>query len=150
MGNSKNILKYLGMIPRVSLFSNTRLNTFINTAKGKEGFANKEEEQKAYCENKELIITIRVIISVIITILAGILFMTDGNNNVAAFAVCAIAAVLVPDLTLIIMLVMIAVQSADKSVSAVKEGAQPGYTVASASASAKNLSDNFFLSETPN
>lgn len=142
MGNNK-ILKYLGMLPRVSLFSNTRINTFVNTVKGKEGFANKNEEHEAYCKNKEIIITIRVLVTVVITVLAYILFSTQ----ISAFAVCAIGAVLIPDLTLIIMLVMIAVQNAEKTmtnnaVENLKSGAD--------SAGNKYLSENFFLSETPN
>ena len=138
MGNNK-ILKYLGMLPRVSLFSNTRINTFVNSVKGKEGFANKDEERDAYCKNKEIIITIRVLVTVVITALAWTLF---GTSNIAAFAVCAIGAVLIPDLTLIIMLVMVAIQKVENSGSA--SGSSSG------SSASKYLSENFFLSETPN
>lgn len=144
MGNNK-ILKYLGMLPRVSLFSNTRINTFVNTVKGKEGFANKNEEREAYCKNKEIIITIRVLVTVVITILAYILF---GTSKMAAFAVCAIGAVLIPDLTLIIMLVMIAVQSADTTMAS--NASNPGAGGADGTHTNKYLSENFFLSETPN
>jgi len=136
MGNNK-ILKYLGMLPRVSLFSNTRINTFVNSVKGKEGFANKDEERDAYCKNKEIIITIRVLVTVVITALAWTLF---GTSNIAAFAVCAIGAVLIPDLTLIIMLVMVAIQKVENSGSASDKG----------TSASKYLSENFFLSETPN
>lgn len=137
MGNNK-ILKYLGMLPRMSLFSNTRINTFVNTIKGKEGFANEDEERQSYCKNKEIIITIRVLVTLVITALAWILFGSDGRMS--EFAVCAIGAVLIPDLTLIIMLVLIAVRGAESSTSSSKKSPSTN----------KYLSENFFLSETPN
>ena len=136
MRNNK-ILKYLGMLPRVSLFSNTRINTFVNTIKGKESFANEEEENKEYCKNKGIIIAIRILISVMILAVSFLLFYP---NNLAALGVCAIGGLLIPDITLIIMLVLIAIQNVENSMSNNK--VDPS--------SNKYYSENFFLSNTPN
>jgi hypothetical protein len=160
MSRENKLIKTLKLVPKLSLFSNTRINNFVNTLKGREKkeerFTGTEEIVSSECdsENQWILITLRLTVTLIVTIIALSLYTSD-NIKIGTAGLLSILSVILPEISLIALVILSISGTKSADMTAVLSDATtqpvPGRTgtVSGSKYYHNNMNEKFFLSETP-